>query len=83
MAPIDADDLWYPEKIELQVNRFRESPPQVGLVYVWGVQIDERGRSIKEDFSCEIEGWVLEPLMLTYFPATPVCPSCGAIVCAV
>ncbi len=67
IAPIDADDLWFPEKITSQVNRFLQSPPEVGLVYVWGVRIDERGRILMEDFSREVEGHVLEPLILTFF----------------
>ncbi len=67
IAPIDADDIWFPEKIELQVKRFRQSPPEVGVVYVWGVRIDEKGRIFMEDFSREVEGRVLEPLILLFF----------------
>ncbi|MEQ9672352.1 glycosyltransferase family 2 protein [Coleofasciculus sp. G2-EDA-02] len=41
IAPIDADDIWYPENIEKQVQCFLESDPSVGLVYSWSVDIDQ------------------------------------------
>ncbi|HEY9769027.1 MAG TPA: glycosyltransferase family 2 protein [Coleofasciculaceae cyanobacterium] len=44
IAPIDADDIWYPQKIEKQVEVFSYSEASVGLVYTWSVQIDEEDR---------------------------------------
>ncbi|ERT09960.1 glycosyl transferase 2 family protein [Lyngbya aestuarii BL J] len=41
IAPIDADDIWYPQNIEKQVQCFLTSKPSVGLVYSWTVDIDE------------------------------------------
>jgi len=41
IAPLDADDLWHPEKITLQVKRLQTSSPEVGLVYCWSIAIDE------------------------------------------
>jgi glycosyltransferase involved in cell wall biosynthesis len=41
IAPIDADDIWYPQKIEKQVECFLGSEEKVGLVYSWSVWIDE------------------------------------------
>jgi glycosyltransferase involved in cell wall biosynthesis len=41
IAPLDADDLWHPEKIARQVKLMRESPAAVGLVYCWSIDIDE------------------------------------------
>jgi glycosyltransferase involved in cell wall biosynthesis len=41
VAMLDDDDLWHPEKIARQVDVLRRSPPQVGLVYCWQVEIDE------------------------------------------
>jgi len=67
VAPIDSDDIWFPEKIQLQVERFRESPPEVGLVYTWSVKIDTAGAITKADFSRSVEGRVLEPLILAFF----------------
>src|SRR5262245_28337071 len=39
VAPLDADDLWQPSKIERQVAVMQRGSPKVGLVYAWFVQI--------------------------------------------
>jgi glycosyltransferase involved in cell wall biosynthesis len=41
IAPLDADDLWHPEKIARQVDLIQSSSPQVGVVYCWAIEIDE------------------------------------------
>ena len=41
VAPLDADDLWHPQKIARQVEVMAASSPAVGLVYCWSVEIDE------------------------------------------
>lgn len=41
IAPIDADDIWYPQKLEKQVQCMLEADLSVGLVYAWSVFIDE------------------------------------------
>jgi glycosyltransferase involved in cell wall biosynthesis len=41
IAPLDADDLWHPEKIARQVAMMRAAPPAVGLVYCWSIEVDE------------------------------------------
>jgi glycosyltransferase involved in cell wall biosynthesis len=41
IAPLDADDLWHPDKLAQQLATMRASPAQVGLVYCWTVDIDE------------------------------------------
>jgi glycosyltransferase involved in cell wall biosynthesis len=43
VAAIDADDIWYPQKIEKQVQCILQSAPNVGLVYTWSAHIDEEG----------------------------------------
>lgn len=48
IAPIDADDIWYPEKLEKQVQCLLRSGPEVGLIYTWSVHIDESGSIIGE-----------------------------------
>ncbi len=40
IAPLDADDLWHPEKIERQLARFRQCREEVALVYCSSVLID-------------------------------------------
>lgn len=41
IAPIDADDIWYPQKLEKQVQCLLDADLSVGLVYAWSVNIDE------------------------------------------
>ncbi|MDB9374431.1 glycosyltransferase family 2 protein [Nodularia sphaerocarpa] len=41
IAPIDADDIWYPQNIEKQLQSLLKSEPSVGLVYAWSIYIDE------------------------------------------
>ena len=43
IAPIDADDIWYPRNLEKQVQCMLQSPPSVGFVYSWSLEIDEQG----------------------------------------
>jgi glycosyltransferase involved in cell wall biosynthesis len=42
IAPCDADDIWYPQKIEKQVA-VMESSNTIGLVYGWTKHIDANG----------------------------------------
>ena len=46
IAPLDADDLWHPEKLTRQVAALRRAGPRVGLVYAWSCSIDAEGRVI-------------------------------------
>lgn len=59
IAPLDADDIWHPDKIRLQVGRFREEGEKAALVYNWYRRIDGDGRIIALSASPVIEGWVL------------------------
>lgn len=43
IAPVDADDLWSPDKIERQLRALREGGERVGLVYAWYAHIDSDG----------------------------------------
>jgi glycosyltransferase involved in cell wall biosynthesis/peptidoglycan/xylan/chitin deacetylase (PgdA/CDA1 family) len=45
LAPIDADDLWAPTKIEKQLLAMRRSGPETGLVYTWYAAVDTAGRT--------------------------------------
>ncbi|MCU0550695.1 MAG: glycosyltransferase family 2 protein [Leptolyngbya sp. Prado105] len=45
LAPLDSDDIWYPEKLEKQV-RCLDEHPELGLVYSWSVTIDKYDRII-------------------------------------
>lgn len=40
LAFLDDDDRWFPEKIEKQIQTFRQSDDSVGLVYCCGILLD-------------------------------------------
>lgn len=63
IAPLDADDLWAPTKIEKQMAAMRQGGPRVGLVYTWQATIDEEGKLRSTRHCCVYEGDVL-PQML-------------------
>jgi glycosyltransferase involved in cell wall biosynthesis len=66
IAPIDADDVWYPEKIEKQVTRL-EKYPAAGCAYTWSVSIDEKGKLLDAGAQWDLEGEVFQPLVLRNF----------------
>jgi glycosyltransferase involved in cell wall biosynthesis len=67
IAPIDADDIWYPQKLEKQVECLQKSDPTVGLVYAWSVYIDQHGRLTGGCVDWNIEGWVYLSLLYRNF----------------
>ncbi|WOD39253.1 glycosyltransferase family A protein [Nodosilinea sp. E11] len=67
IAPIDADDIFYPEHIEKQVEIFATSPPSVGLVYAWSVDIDEVSTPTGGLRAATIEGNVYKTLICHNF----------------
>lgn len=46
IAPLDADDLWHPDKIARQVAAMDRGGPSVGMVYAWSSLIDEKNRVV-------------------------------------
>ncbi|HLZ67023.1 MAG TPA: glycosyltransferase family A protein [Aliidongia sp.] len=77
IAPIDADDLWHPEKLALQVAVLRAAGSGTGLVYCWSVGIDENdlvvmpslgksravGRVLPGMIECNLPGNASTPLI--------------------
>src|SRR5215471_17058932 len=43
IATLDADDLWFPEKLEKQVACMEQRGSEAGFVYCWARTIDEHG----------------------------------------
>ena len=60
VAPIDADDLWHPRKIEAQLRTMLTEGPAVGLVYSWMCTISDAGYAI--DFNRPREEGASSPL---------------------
>lgn len=66
IAPIDADDIWYPENIAKQVQQM-QSDSSVGLVYSWSVDIDENDALLGGFRAAKIEGEVYNTLVCHNF----------------
>ncbi|MDO9714397.1 glycosyltransferase family 2 protein [Paracraurococcus lichenis] len=64
VAPIDADDLWHPHKIERQLQALRAGGEAVGLVYTWTAFIDQKSRIISLHDQPTDEGYVLDRMCL-------------------
>ncbi|KAM3094097.1 glycosyltransferase family 2 protein [Phormidesmis sp. 146-35] len=67
IAPIDADDLWYPHNLEKQVQCLLASPKSVGLVYSWSIDIDEQDQQTGGFHAAKIEGNVFQTLLCHNF----------------
>ncbi|OQW46366.1 MAG: hypothetical protein A4S16_10995 [Proteobacteria bacterium SG_bin6] len=59
VAPLDADDLWAPTKIERQVAAFEAAPADTALVYNWFRHIDEAGQVLGVSPHPQVEGYCL------------------------
>ena len=66
VAPVDADDLWRPDKIARQLALMSQRGPDTNLVYTWFALIDGESRVRRINKPCE-EGHVLAPLCLSNF----------------
>jgi hypothetical protein len=60
VAPVDADDLWSPQKIARQMAALAAAPGPAGLVYTWFALIDGRSRVVNRRSKPRAEGPVLE-----------------------
>jgi glycosyltransferase involved in cell wall biosynthesis len=67
IAPVDADDVWCPEKLAKQVACMRASGDAVGLVYCWFMRIDDEGRVFGYSTQLDVEGWVREAMVFRNF----------------
>ncbi|MEB3233452.1 MAG: glycosyltransferase [Leptolyngbyaceae bacterium] len=67
IAPVDADDIWYPANLERQVQCFQQGSPHIGLVYSWSVDIDERGELLGGFRASNIQGNVYNTLICHNF----------------
>jgi len=64
IAPVDADDLWHPTKIEKQLAALRRGGERVALVYTWFAVIDEHSRVIDATNNSLDEGNVLRRMCM-------------------
>lgn len=67
IAPIDADDIWYPQNLEKQVQCMLRSEPTVGFVYSWSLEIDEQGLLSGGFHAAQHQGEVFLKLLNQFF----------------
>jgi glycosyltransferase involved in cell wall biosynthesis len=64
VAPLDADDLWGPKKLEKQVACIEQSGTATGLVYCSSTLIDEQGNLLHSGETKTLEGRLRHALVL-------------------
>lgn len=69
IAFLDADDLWTPDKLELQLAALQQHS-NAGVVYSWTLFMDEKGESFYADEPIHFEGNVLTQLLMKNFIAS-------------
>jgi glycosyltransferase involved in cell wall biosynthesis len=66
IAPLDADDFWFPQKLEKQVACM-DRCGETGLVYCWSQLIDEQGDFLADGYPATLEGRLPHELVLRNF----------------
>src|SRR5580700_1196209 len=64
IAPLDADDLWMPEKVEKQVACMEEFGDKTGLVYCWSTLINANNQLIDRSPPCRLAGRLRHAIVL-------------------
>lgn len=64
IAPLDADDLWLPQKIQLQWNAMDAAGDDCGFVYCWWASIDPAGRVLDRSPRWTLSGPQFEMLFV-------------------
>jgi glycosyltransferase involved in cell wall biosynthesis len=59
IAPMDANDLWHPTKLERQLERFQDGESDLGLVYSWFRYVDTDGLVLGDGPRSTFEGSAL------------------------
>lgn len=74
VAPLDADDLWHPAKIERQLTRLA-ARPDAGMVYCWSADIDAHDIVTERRLDVvRFEGDVIAPMLVANFIDTSSVP---------
>jgi glycosyltransferase involved in cell wall biosynthesis len=67
IAPVDADDIWHPTKIEKQLAVMERNDRNVGAVYCWARAIDDAGQILFDLKTSDFRGEVFAPLIFWNF----------------
>lgn len=84
IAPIDADDIWFPNNIARQVEAMEKGGSEVGVVYSWSTDIDENDQPKGGFRAAKIRGNVYSTLIAHNFignaSATLIRRSCLSVL---
>jgi glycosyltransferase involved in cell wall biosynthesis len=64
IAPLDADDIWFPEKLEKQVACMEQYGEEIGLVYCWSRRVDEDDKFEATSYSATASGRIRHAMVL-------------------
>lgn len=64
IAPLDADDIWKPEKLEAQLEALQSSS-DAAVAYCWSDCIDKSGRWLRPGGHPSLSGYVLPNLLIS------------------
>ena len=67
IAPLDADDVWEPEKLERQLMSMKERGDRTALVYCWHRWIDENGFALGYQSNTIVQGDARKAILLRNF----------------
>jgi glycosyltransferase involved in cell wall biosynthesis len=66
IAPVDADDIWHPDKLRRQLALLRAGPLVLGVVYCWSRGIDDDDRVILPSWNASMpRGNVLRDIVVS------------------
>lgn len=63
IAPLDADDFWYPDKLSRQIGLLEERGERWGLAYCWSRSVDENGAISDSLPHWPVEGDIFQALI--------------------
>ena len=66
IAFLDTDDLWTPDKLELQLEALQKNP-EAGVAYIWTMHMSQDGKTLHDGGAVPFEGNVYPELLLSNF----------------
>ena len=73
IAPMDADDMWFPPKLEKQVACMEQYGEETGLVYCWSIVVDKHGAFERTQYGSRAEGRLRDAMVSGNWLIMPVC----------